>query len=377
VRRRRRSSARPCSSRPAGRRGDPGVLRPPRQARAYLVVCFAFAIPGLLGVGALSSLWPLIAASLVLGFFLVPALRSHAVCGGGHLADAGGTSTAHPAVRAGRRGVRLRDVGAALGGRLLHGVAAARLGLLLVAASSPRVCARPPPASGADRRAGEEGRFRSVPSAAAGSAADPAAPDAPRPPRSGRLTGVIVASVPRVHLSTPGPDAPIGRRPRPRWSAPTARLSMVAPRGGPALGSAGRRGLRDRRARLPRARVLRLRAPGVDRVDHRPGGGDPAAILALSASSTLVCRGPACLTDARLRRDRSGDRGVHVRGCASRDQRLRALRPAPAAAGAVLVVLGVWLAWTSRKRGGPLCGRAAPRAHRVVRCSWCTGSSFR
>ena len=40
----------------------------------YLVLCFALAVPGLLGVAMASDLWLLLVSSLLLGFFLIPAL---------------------------------------------------------------------------------------------------------------------------------------------------------------------------------------------------------------------------------------------------------------------------------------------------------------
>jgi MFS family permease len=40
----------------------------------YLVLCFALAVPGLIGVAVSSNLWLLLASSFLLGFFLIPAL---------------------------------------------------------------------------------------------------------------------------------------------------------------------------------------------------------------------------------------------------------------------------------------------------------------
>ena len=129
----------------------------------------------------------------------------------------------------------------------------------------------------------------------------------------------------------------------------------------------GVRGLRDRRARLPRAGVLRLRAPGSGPRGPRPGGGDPgghprAERRALPSSAG----GSARLTDARLRRDRPGDRGCARPPVARRgDQRLRALRPASAGrrcgAGRRWGVAGVDVAQARRTA---VVDGAAPRAHR-------------
>jgi MFS family permease len=150
----------------------------------YLVVCFALAIPGLLGVALFSSLWPLIAASLVLGFFLVPALP----VGMQYAAEVTwptpeGTSNGLIQL-CGQVAVVFVYVMSALrsadGSFTLSLLLAA--GLLLVAAVVASRLREPPPASARTAGGGEEEALRAATTTAAGSAAGSGAPDAPRPP---------------------------------------------------------------------------------------------------------------------------------------------------------------------------------------------------
>jgi fermentation-respiration switch protein FrsA (DUF1100 family) len=104
--------------------------------------------------------------------------------------------------------------------------------------------------------------------------------------------------------------------------------------------------------------------PGVNRVDHVLAVVIPAAILALSAE--LYPRLPAGLrASLMLVFGVMGlvTGGVHVRRLRVEGVSASALCGLlPLAAGAVLVVLGVWLAWTSRKRGGRLWWTVVRRA---------------
>ncbi len=104
--------------------------------------------------------------------------------------------------------------------------------------------------------------------------------------------------------------------------------------------------------------------PGVDRVDHVLAVAIPAAILAFSAE--LYPRLPAGLRSSLMLV--FGVIGLVTGGVHARRLRVEGVSASalcgllPLAAGAVLVVLGVWLAWTSRKRGGPLWWTVLRRA---------------
>ena len=170
-------------------------------------------------------------------------------------------------------------------------------------------------------------------------------------------------------MSTTGPDAPIAE------VAPAAEVdggSGAAPDGG--LAPAARRpGPQERRAFV--ACVIAVLVylvlvyfvfvrPGVSRVDHVLAVVIPAAILALSAE--LYPRLPAGLRASLMLV--FGVIGLVTGGVHMRRLRVEGMSASalcgllPLAAGAVLVVLGVWLAWTSRKRGGPLWWKVLRRA---------------
>ena len=169
-------------------------------------------------------------------------------------------------------------------------------------------------------------------------------------------------------MSTTGSDAPIAEA----AAAEVAGGNGAALHGGPAT-PARRPGPQERQVFV--ACVIAVLVylvlvyfvfvrPGVDRVDHVLAVVIPAAILALSAE--LYPRLPAGLrASLMLVFGVIGlvTGGVHVRRLRVEGVSASALCGLlPLAAGAVLVVLGVWLAWTSRKRGGPLWWTVLRRA---------------
>lgn len=104
--------------------------------------------------------------------------------------------------------------------------------------------------------------------------------------------------------------------------------------------------------------------PGVDRADHVLAVLVPAGVLALCAelyprlpaglrASLSLLLGILALVSGVVAVDRLLVEGVRAGALVG---------VVPLVAGAVLLVLGVWIAWTSRKRGGPLWRTVLRRA---------------